>query len=89
MTKDKICLDLEGFPDIAELLSRKEPGDTVKFSGSATVDEAKDGYAVLSILDGFKIVGEKAKPDASKSAAVKMFAEDEEAKEAASDTSPA
>ena len=81
MTKDKICIDLSDVPEVAELLSRKQPGDSVKFKGEATVDEAKDGMAVLSIKDiSFSGAAAPAtKPDkATKSAAVQMFSEDAE-----------
>lgn len=78
MTKDKICLDLTEFPDVAELLSRKQPGDTVSFKGTGTVDEAKDGMAVLSI-ETVSFTGDKPKADKSKSMAAKVIADEAEA----------
>lgn len=86
MTKDKICLDTSDVPELAEKLSRLGPGDKVSGTFRAALDESKDGLAVLSIEE-ITLKTPKAKPDASKSAAVKMFAEDDE--EAVSDTSPA
>jgi len=85
MTKDKICLDLSDVPELAEKLSRMEAGDSLTGSFKATLDEAKDGMAMLSIEE-IKINAPKAKPDASKSTAVKMFSEEAEdgAKEEAS-----
>ncbi len=75
MTKDKICLELSDAPELAEKISRMEAGETLRGTFTATLDEAKDGQAILSITE-IKLAA-KAKPDKTKSVAVKMFSDDD------------
>jgi len=82
--KDKICLDTTDTPDVAEALSRKEPGDEVTYKGKATIDSNSDGMVTLSITEISFAGKAPASPDKAKSAAVKMFEQSEAAPDAES-----
>lgn len=89
MHKDKLIVDLSDVPNLAEAFSRKQPGESCKFTGTATLDEVADGVAVLSVEE-IKFGGSKRakaeaeaepkvdEPAAKKSAAVKLYAEEDE-----------
>lgn len=62
---DKIYVNTDDSPELAEAMSRLEPGDTIQFKGSATLDENTDNVAVLSIAE-FNVVKGGDKPKKAK-----------------------